>query len=83
MIRFGADTEDEVFITHEAAARGVEIENTGSEPLVGCATSARCAWNLRIVHRRNLASKIRTTTRRARRVININCFVYVVSSWCN
>ena len=35
MIRFGAHTEDEVFITHEAATRGVEIENTGSEPLVG------------------------------------------------
>ena len=35
MIRFGETTEDEVFITHEAAARGVEIENTGSEPLVG------------------------------------------------
>jgi hypothetical protein len=35
MIRFGARTEDEVFITHEAATRGVAIENTGSEPLVG------------------------------------------------
>lgn len=35
MIRFGEETEDEVFITHEAATRGVEIENTGSEPLVG------------------------------------------------
>jgi hypothetical protein len=35
MIKFGARTEDEVFITHEAAAAGVEIENTGSEPLVG------------------------------------------------
>jgi hypothetical protein len=35
MIRFGQETEDEVFITAEAAARGVEIENTGSEPLVG------------------------------------------------
>ncbi len=35
MIRFGQETEDEVFITHEAAAAGVEIENTGSEPLVG------------------------------------------------
>jgi hypothetical protein len=35
MIRFGEETEDEVFITHEAAVRGVEIENTGSEPLVG------------------------------------------------
>lgn len=35
MIRFGEETEDEVFITAEAATRGVEIENTGSEPLVG------------------------------------------------
>jgi hypothetical protein len=35
MIRFGAETEDEVFITHEAAARGVLVENNGSEPLVG------------------------------------------------
>lgn len=35
MIRFGQETEDEVFISHEAATRGVEIENTGSEPLVG------------------------------------------------
>ena len=35
MIRFGALTEDEVFITCAAATAGVEIENTGSEPLVG------------------------------------------------
>lgn len=35
MIRFGATTEDEVFITHEAACQGVKIENNGSEPLVG------------------------------------------------
>jgi len=35
MIRFGQRTTDEVFITHEAATRGIEIENTGSEPLVG------------------------------------------------
>ncbi len=35
MIRFGQETEDEVFITADAAAAGVEIENTGSEPLVG------------------------------------------------
>lgn len=34
MIRFGEETEDEVFITHEAAQAGVEVENTGSEPLV-------------------------------------------------
>jgi hypothetical protein len=35
MIRFGANTEDEVFISHEAAMAGVEIYNTGTEPLVG------------------------------------------------
>jgi hypothetical protein len=35
MIHFGQHTEDEVFITDEAAAAGLEIENTGSEPLVG------------------------------------------------
>jgi len=35
MIRFGQATEDEVFITHQAATNGVQIENTGSEPLVG------------------------------------------------
>ncbi len=34
MIHFGEETEDEVFITYEAAAAGVEVENTGSEPLV-------------------------------------------------
>ena len=35
MIHFGEEPWDEVFITHEAAAAGVEIENTGGEPLVG------------------------------------------------
>ena len=35
LIRFGENTDDEIFITHEAAAAGVEIENTGSEPLEG------------------------------------------------
>jgi hypothetical protein len=35
MIHFGEETQDEVFITHEAATAGVEIENTGGEPLVG------------------------------------------------
>ena len=34
MIRFGEETEDEVFISPQAATAGVEIENTGSEPLV-------------------------------------------------
>jgi hypothetical protein len=35
MIRFGENTEDEVFISHTAATAGVEIENTGCEDLVG------------------------------------------------
>ncbi len=35
IIRFGQLTEDEVFISSEAAQGGVEIQNTGSEPLVG------------------------------------------------
>ena len=35
MIHFGEEPDDEVFITAEAAAAGVEIENTGAEPLVG------------------------------------------------
>ncbi|MBL8818035.1 MAG: hypothetical protein JNL58_18560 [Planctomyces sp.] len=34
MIRFGAMTEDEVFVTAKAAASGIEFENTGTEPLV-------------------------------------------------
>ncbi len=34
MIRFGELTADEVFITWEAARQGVEIVNTGTEPLV-------------------------------------------------
>ena len=35
MIRFGAMTEDEVFVTAKRAGEGVEIRATGSEPLVG------------------------------------------------
>lgn len=35
IIRYGQWTEDEVFISHEAASAGVKITNTGSEPLVG------------------------------------------------
>ena len=34
MIRFGEMTEDEVFVTHEAATKGVLFENAGTEPLV-------------------------------------------------
>lgn len=35
MIRFGEEPNDELFITAEAARNGIEIVNTGSEPLVG------------------------------------------------
>jgi hypothetical protein len=35
MIHFGEEPWDEVFISHEAAAAGITIENTGGEPLVG------------------------------------------------
>jgi hypothetical protein len=35
MIRFGQEPPDEVYITAQAAAAGVTIENTGGEPLVG------------------------------------------------
>lgn len=34
MIRFGQMTEDEVFVSAKAAGEGVEVENTGTEPLV-------------------------------------------------
>jgi hypothetical protein len=34
MIRFGELTDDEVFVTHDAARQGVVFENTGREPLV-------------------------------------------------
>ena len=34
MIRFGELTEDEYFVTADAAKAGVTYENTGSEPLV-------------------------------------------------
>jgi hypothetical protein len=35
MIHYGEEPWDEVFITHEAASAGVEVVNTGGEPLVG------------------------------------------------
>ncbi len=35
MIHFGQRTADEVFVSAEAAERGVSITNTGDEPLVG------------------------------------------------
>lgn len=44
MIRFGEITEDEVFVSHEAALRGVTFENTGSEPLVTLRYFGPDAW---------------------------------------
>ncbi len=35
LIRFGQLTDDEFFISHAAASQGVEIVNSGTEPLVG------------------------------------------------
>ena len=35
LIRFGQLTDDEFFISHEAAEQGISITNTGTEPLVG------------------------------------------------
>jgi hypothetical protein len=35
LIRHGETTDDEVFISYEAATRGIEVENTGTEQLVG------------------------------------------------
>ena len=34
MIRYGELTEDEVFVTHDAARQGVQFDNNGGEPLV-------------------------------------------------
>jgi hypothetical protein len=34
MIHFGQEPWDEVYITSEAAAKGVTVENNGGEPLV-------------------------------------------------
>jgi len=35
LIRFGQFTDDEFFITHDAATAGVTVTNTGTEPMVG------------------------------------------------
>jgi hypothetical protein len=34
LVRFGEPTQDEVFVSHEAASRQTVVENTGQEPLV-------------------------------------------------
>jgi hypothetical protein len=45
MIRFGEETQDEVFLTHEAATAGVEVENTGREPLVSLRYFGPDTWD--------------------------------------
>ncbi len=45
IIRYGQTTDDEVFITHEAATAGVNIENTGAEPLVGLRYFGPHTWD--------------------------------------
>ena len=45
IVRYGQTTEDEVFISHHAATNGVEIENTGSEPLVGLRYFGPDTWD--------------------------------------
>ena len=47
MIRYGQMTQDEVFITHEAAAQGVTVENTGTEPFVTLRYYGPDAWPAR------------------------------------
>ncbi|MEL7497717.1 MAG: hypothetical protein AAFN77_08915 [Planctomycetota bacterium] len=45
IIRYGQLTEDEVFISNHAASQGVEIENTGAEPLVGLRYFGPDTWD--------------------------------------
>ena len=45
IVRYGETTEDEVFISYEAATGGVEIENDGSEPLVGLRYFGPDTWD--------------------------------------
>jgi hypothetical protein len=44
MIRYGQMTQDEVFISHEAAVQGVTFENTGTEPFVTLRYYGPEAW---------------------------------------
>ena len=45
IMRYGQLSEDEVFITHHAASAGVEVENNGSEPLVGLRYFGPSTWD--------------------------------------
>lgn len=45
IVRYGQTTEDEIFISHEAAIGGVEIVNDGSEPLVGLRYFGPDTWD--------------------------------------
>ena len=45
IMRYGELSEDEVFISHHAAVAGVEVENNGSEPLVGLRYFGPNTWD--------------------------------------
>jgi hypothetical protein len=45
MVRYGQMTQDEVFITHEAAVQGVTVENTGTEPFVSLRYFGPDVWD--------------------------------------
>ncbi|MDA7911997.1 hypothetical protein N9B41_01435, partial [bacterium] len=45
IMRYGQLSEDEVFISHHAASAGVEVENNGSEPLVGLRYFGPNTWD--------------------------------------
>lgn len=45
IVRYGQTTDDEVFISHEAATMGVEVENSGSEPLVSLRYFGPDTWD--------------------------------------
>ena len=45
IMRYGQLSEDEVFISHHAASGGVEVENNGSEPLVGLRYFGPNTWD--------------------------------------
>ena len=44
VIRFGEMTEDEVFVSHDAAVQGVTFENTSAEPFVSLRYFGPDAW---------------------------------------
>ena len=45
ILRYGETSNDEVFISHNAATAGVEIENTGVDDLVGLRYFGPDTWD--------------------------------------